>query len=92
MPSDNSTAVGDRERTWRRRLKYGFRAAVACGLAGLLLGLTVPDGISSDSPYPLRAYVAAVLAIIGVVGGGAIVIVSFILNAINVGRRVRNAR
>jgi hypothetical protein len=83
--------MSDRERAWRRTLKYGLRMAAACALAGLLLGLTVRERGSPQPSYPARAYLAAVLAIIGVVGGGAIVVVSFILNVIWAGRRARSA-
>jgi hypothetical protein len=83
--------MSDRERAWRRTLQYGLRMAAACALAGLLLGLTVRERGSPQPSYPARAYLAAVLAIIGAVGGGAIVVVSFILNVIWAGRRARSA-
>jgi hypothetical protein len=65
--------------------------AATCALAGFLLGLTVRERGSPQASYPARAYLAAVLAIIGVVGGGAIVVVSFVLNVIWAGRRARSA-
>ena len=46
-------------------------------MSGLLLGLTVREGATPG----MRAYVAAVLAIVGVVLGGSTVIIQFILNA-----------
>ena len=89
MASENVPDIGARERTWRRFLQYGFRIAVACALTGFLLGLTIRESESAPGHYPARAYVAAILGIIGVIGGGATVVVSFILNVLYAGRRAR---
>ena len=90
MTAESHPEMSGRELTVRRALKYGLRIATASALSGLLLGLTVPES-SAPGSYPTRSYVAAVLGIIGIVGGGIMVVILFMVNAVYVGRRVRES-
>lgn len=92
MSAEMVPEMSGRELTFRRALRYGLRIATLCAVSGLLLGLTVHENSSAQGSYPARSYVAALLAIIGVAGGGAMVVISFIMNAVYVGRRVREPK